>query len=320
MPVVLIFVYCFLIALSSLFGGWLPALVRLTHTRMQLIMSFVGGFMLGVALLHMLPHAFFELDSIDGAVGATVVGLLAMFCMIRILHVHQHSHDDAIADLDDDHDCQHDHAAPADQETAAGGEHESHEHAHNLSWVGLFAGLAIHTLIDGVALASGVAAGAAEGSTATFLGLSTFFAIFLHKPLDALSIAALMAAAGWSSRSISIANVGFALMCPLGALTFFFGIQQLGGYQHLVLGTALGFSAGVFLCIALADILPEVQFHRHDRLTLTAALIGGIVTAWVIGMFEPEHKHDAEGSHSSHQVESHGHDHDGDEHAGHDHE
>jgi len=289
-------------------------LVRLTHTRMQLIMSYVGGFMLGVALLHMLPHAFHELAPIDGAVGATVVGLLAMFCMIRILHVHQHSHDDAIADLDDEHDCQHDHAAPADQETAAGGEHESHEHAHNLSWVGLFAGLAIHTLIDGVALASGVAAGAAEGSTATFLGLSTFFAIFLHKPLDALSIAALMAAAGWSRKSISIANVGFALMCPLGALTFFFGIQQLGGYEHLVLGTALGFSAGVFLCIALADILPEVQFHRHDRLTLTAALIGGIMTAWVIGFFEPEHVHDPNDSHQSHQLDSEHDDHDGHDH------
>ena len=164
MPAVLIFIYCFLIALSSLFGGWLPALVRLTHTRMQLIMSFVGGLMLGVALLHMLPHAFHELGSIDYAVGATVIGLLAMFCMIRILHVHQHSHDDAIADLDDHHDCEHDHAAPADQDPVPGGEHESHDHAHNLSWVGLFAGLAIHTLIDGVALASGVAAGLAEGS------------------------------------------------------------------------------------------------------------------------------------------------------------
>ncbi len=303
MPAVLIFIYCVLIALSSLFGGWLPALVRLTHTRMQLIMSFVGGLMLGVALLHMLPHAYIETGSIDHAVGATVVGLVAMFCMIRILHVHQHSHDDAIADLDDDHDCDHDHAAP---DHGAHG-HESHEHAHHLSWVGLFAGLALHTLIDGVALAASVAAGADHGDTATFLGLGTFFAILLHKPLDALSIAALMAAAGWSKTSLSIANVGFAVMCPLGALTFFFGIKQLGGLEPLVLGTALGFSAGVFLCIALADILPEVQFHRHDRLSLTGALIGGILLAWIIGIFEPDHAHDVRGSRRSHEVDSDGH-------------
>lgn len=306
MPTVLIFIYCVLIALSSLFGGWLPALVRLTHTRMQLIMSFVGGLMLGVALLHMLPHSFMETNSIDHAVGSTVIGLIAMFCMIRILHVHQHSHDDAIADLDHDHDCAHDHAAP-DRVSHEHGEHQSHEHAHRLSWVGLFAGLAIHTLIDGVALAASVAAGSHDGDAGTFLGLGTFFAILLHKPLDALSIAALMTAAGWSKKSISVANVGFAIMCPLGALAFFFGIQQLAEAQNLVLGTALGFSAGVFLCIALSDILPEVQFHRHDRLSLTAALIGGIVLAWVIGAFEPEHTHDSH----PHQLESDVGNHDG---------
>jgi len=275
---------------------------------MQLIMSFVGGLMLGVALLHMLPHAYHETGSIDHAVGATVIGLLAMFCMIRILHVHQHSHDDAIADFDDHHDCQHDHAA-SDHGTHEHGEHDSHEHAHQLSWVGLFAGLAIHTLIDGVALAASVAAGAEHGDTATFIGLGTFFAILLHKPLDALSIAALMAAAGWSKKSISIANVGFAVMCPLGALTFYFGIQQLAGFEHLVLGTALGFSAGVFLCIALADILPEVQFHRHDRLSLTAALISGLVLAWIIGFFEPEHAHDSGVAHPPHFEHSDIHDH-----------
>lgn len=309
----LIFIYCILIALSSLFGGWLPALVRLTHTRMQLIMSFVGGLMLGVALLHMLPHAYIETESIDWAVSATVIGLVAMFCMIRILHVHQHSHDDAIADLDDHHDCAHDHAAP-DHGAQEHGPHQSHEHAHRLSWVGLFAGLAIHTLIDGVALAASVAAGADHGETATFLGLGTFFAILLHKPLDALSIAALMTAAGWSAKSISIANVGFAIMCPLGALAFFFGIQHLAGFQNLVLGTALGFSAGVFLCIALADILPEVQFHRHDRLSLTAALIGGIVLAWVIGIFEPEHVHELDAPRQQRHADSTVGGHDGHDH------
>lgn len=322
-PAVLIFIYCFLIALSSLFGGWLPALIRLTHTRMQLIMSFVGGLMLGVALLHMLPHAFLETGSIDHAVGATVIGLVAMFCMIRILHVHQHSHDEAIADLDEHHDCEHDHAAPDhgahvhhthDHGSHDHREHQSPEHAHRLSWVGLFAGLAIHTLIDGVALAASVAAGADHGDTAAFLGLGTFFAIFLHKPLDALSITALMTAAGWSKKSTSLANFGFAIMCPLGALAFFFGIQHLAGFEHLVLGTALGFSAGVFLCIALADILPEVQFHRHDRLSLTGALIGGIVLAWIIGIFEPEHAHDADGPHPSRHLNS-----DTGDHAGHDH-
>ena len=49
--------YCVLIVAASLTGGLLPWLVKLTHRRMQLMMSFVGGLMLGVAMLHLLPHA-----------------------------------------------------------------------------------------------------------------------------------------------------------------------------------------------------------------------------------------------------------------------
>ena len=50
-------------------------------------------------------------------------------------------------------------------------------------------------------------------------------------------------------------------------------------------------SAGVFICISLSDLLPEVQFHSHDRLKLSAALLLGIVTAWAIGFLEPAHTH-----------------------------
>ncbi|MHC5543735.1 ZIP family metal transporter, partial [Singulisphaera rosea] len=49
------------------------------------------------------------------------------------------------------------------------------------------------------------------------------------------------------------------------------------GPQSAVYGTAaaLAFSAGTFLCIALSDLLPELQFHAHDRLTLSASLLAG---------------------------------------------
>ena len=53
----LLAVYCLLIALISIAGGWVPLALRLTHRRMELAISFVAGAMLGVALLHLLPHA-----------------------------------------------------------------------------------------------------------------------------------------------------------------------------------------------------------------------------------------------------------------------
>jgi zinc and cadmium transporter len=42
--------------------------------------------------------------------------------------------------------------------------------------------------------------------------------------------------------------------------------------------------------IALSDLLPEVQFHRHNRVSLFLALLFGIVLMGCIALLE-EHKH-----------------------------
>ena len=59
-PSLLLVFYCVLILAASLLGGWIPLLVRLTHRRMELLVSFVSGVILGVAVLHLLPHALVE--------------------------------------------------------------------------------------------------------------------------------------------------------------------------------------------------------------------------------------------------------------------
>ena len=43
---------------------------------------------------------------------------------------------------------------------------------------------------------------------------------------------------------------------------------------------------------SLADLLPEVTFHSHDRVWLTAALFLGVALAWGIGFLEPMHAHE----------------------------
>jgi zinc and cadmium transporter len=80
----------------------------------------------------------------------------------------------------------------------------------------------------------------------------------------------------------------------------------LGAAGHTALvGAALGMAAGVFICIALADILPEVSFHSHDRAKLSVALVLGILLAISIGFLEGEGHghgtlHEAEHDHSGH--------------------
>ncbi|WP_254508541.1 ZIP family metal transporter [Anatilimnocola floriformis] len=296
--------YCIFIVLASLSGGALPWLVRFTHRQMQLLMSFVGGLMLGVAVLHLFPHGVYELGRIktiaqplDLSAIWLLAGLLCMFMLIRVFHVHAHEHGDT-SDVGHGPHCEHDH------DHGVGHHHHGHGHepllhlgakeaagdsAHRFSWVGLAIGLSLHTLIDGLALGAAVQA---EMLHAHWLaGLGTFLAVALHKPLDALSITSLMAAGGWTRRQAWLANILFALMCPIGAFAFVAGSGGLGGYQTLVVGCALAFSAGVFLCISLADLLPELAFHAHDRLPLTVVLLIGVALAWVIGKFEPAHTH-----------------------------
>ncbi|PQO33569.1 ZIP family metal transporter [Blastopirellula marina] len=307
--IALIVIYCVLIIAASLLGGWLPMIVRLTHTRMQLLMSFVGGLMLGVAILHMLPHGITDSGSIDWGMGALLLGLMTTFLLMRLFHFHEHvpvevEYPGTVAG-DHHHGghlhCEHDHGGDGhhDHDMSPTPAH-AHGHAHSheapssgMRWLGVFLGLSLHTFLDGVALAAGVTAAGHHASTSVVVGLGVFLGIFLHKPLDALSITVIMRRSHWPVSTITVVNLGYALMCPLGVILFFMGYNGLETSRQFMIGMALCFSAGVFLCISLADILPEVQFHSHDKGKLTLVLLLGVGLAYLIGFTEPGmHKHD----------------------------
>lgn len=298
--------YCVLIAAASVTGGWLPALVRMTHLRTQLLMSFVAGLMLGIAMLHLLPHAVDSLGSAAWTGSSALAGTVFMFLLLRAFHVHHHG--DAPLAIDPESTL----AAPASgsletassesavhscgnpDEACRGGDHHTTEAAHSqaprpLGWVGLVCGLGLHTLMDGVALGASVTVDASHGAWLGLAGLGTFLAIALHKPLDAFAITSVMQTDGWSSGQRSAVNLLFALACPAGALFFWLGATRLDP-SGLMLGIGLGISAGFFVCIALSDLLPEVHFHHHDRLALTTALLVGVALAVGIENL-PGHSH-----------------------------
>jgi len=256
-PTLLVF-YCVLIVIASIAGGFVPRWIKMDHRRTQMTLSLVSGVMLGVALLHLLPHAVRELDETRWAFGSCLAGLLFMFFMIRLFNFHQHDAPCETERCDDDH---------------------HHHHSHqDVSWLGLAFGLGVHTLIDGIALAVAFKSDLPTGSFLPAIGI--FLAVLLHKPLDALSIAALMAAKNIDRRKQVVANLCFALICPLGALLAILGLNFAGNSESLILGVTLGFTAGVFICISLSDLLPEVQFHSHDRFALSGMLILGIAVAF----------------------------------------
>jgi zinc and cadmium transporter len=297
MPVVLLTYYCALILLASLIGGMIPVWFRLTHQRMQIAVSFVAGVMLGVALLHMLPHAVAPATASASAgnphaVTETMIwllaGVLVMFFMERFFCFHHHDVPAGSSLIE-----------PTPGEAGCGHSgHDPSQHDHSLSWSGAAFGLTLHSIINGVALAAAVEHG---GDGAKWAGVGTFLVVFLHKPFDAMTIGTLMARGGWSLGWRHAMNALFSLAIPLGAFLFHFGLAanvSASGPWSIpdIVADALAFSAGTFLCISLSDLLPELQFHHHDRVKLSLALVAGLAVAYAAARFEAafaDHSHGA---------------------------
>lgn len=265
--------FCFLAFVAALLGGVLPGLFKLTHARLQVAVSFVAGLMLGLSLLGLLPHAMGELHSAPLATRWLLGGFLLMFFLQRFLPFHHHD----VPEGSPVEPCGHTHSL-------------AERSARSLSWVGVALGLSLHSIFDGLAMAAAVASDTHGHGGA--LGLGTALAVILHKPFGALAIITLMAVSGATPKSRHLVNLAFALVTPLGALLFYFGAGDWAHEHPVWLGYALAFCAGTFLCIACADLLPELQFHKHDRIKLSLALLLGVAVAWLIITF----------GHSSHEA------------------
>jgi zinc and cadmium transporter len=286
----LLAIYCALVLVASLAGGWLPLIVRLTHTRLQMAISLVAGLMLGIALLHFLPDAAEQLHSLDRTVAWVLGGFVTMFFLQRFFHFHHHD----LPEGDPEDCCQPERGSGHDRDHAHHAHTLADKSARQLSWAGTALGLTFHSLLDGLALAAAVEAQAR--GPAGLAGLGVALAVIFHKPFDAMAVSTLMAVSGSSQLSRQVLNALFALATPLGVVLFYFGASQFADSNAVFLGCALGFCAGTFLCIACSDLLPELQFHSHDRFKLSLALMAGLAVAVLIGQIETSRHDDAPGS------------------------
>ena len=271
---------------AAVLGGRLSALATMTHLRTQVLMSLVAGFILGIAIYHLLPHSLEHIPgpgAVNKAVGWTMAGMMLMVFLLRIFQFHQH---DFTPEASDYHGHAHAHGQGHDQGGAA---------MQPRRLLGIAFGLGVHTVTEGVALGTTVRLGSMQEGGEVLVGMGVFLAILLHKPLDAYSIIGMMKSAGYGRRALGAANIGFALLCPLVALASYLGVGLLDPHgAAATVGYVLAFAAGAFLCIALSDLLPEIHFHSHDRGKLILALLAGIVLAYALHLVEAA-AHGAEG-------------------------
>src|ERR1035438_7919614 len=124
-------------------------------------------------------------------------------------------------------------------------------------------GLSVHALFDGVAIGSGFVVSNA-------LGWLIFLAILLHKAPEGFTMASVMMASGRSRAAAFYSAVALA-----GAT--FPGVLVVGLAAGLVL-YGLPISAGVALCVAATDLVPEVNREPGIRMALVFfAGVGGFL-------------------------------------------
>jgi zinc and cadmium transporter len=299
--------YCGLIFVGSMLGGYVPLLGQITHSRLQFYLTASAGIMLGASFFHVMPDAFEKCGSpmFGWWTAAAVVG---MFCIERFIAPHSHEidgggdHNSGQPTCDHHHhDHGHDHDEPGVHLTPGG--HKDHRAAAPsvAGWTAVL-GLTLHTFMNGFGLAGAIEAdlgGRVESlqrlGASAWPGLAMFLAIVCHKPADALAISTVLARKGVTRRKITLVQFGFALVVPVGAAAFLmtrYAIRQgvatpdVESAIDQLTGAALAFSAGTFLFIALSDLLPEVQFHRHDRLLLFLTLVLGVALMGGIAYLE----------------------------------
>jgi zinc transporter ZupT len=213
--------------LGNLLGA--VAVVRGERRGLRFIetsLAFGAGFMLAVVLVGVLPQVF------EGAGSGIALWVLGGYLVV---HLAQH----VLAP--------HFHFG------------EETHHVGPVAGLSALAGLSIHALFDGVAIASGFL----ESRT---LGVLLFLAVMLHKLPEGVALASVMVAGGQGSRRAVQGGALLGLATVLGVFL-----------THLVLPLqryGLALAAGVTLYVAASNLVPEFQ-HKRPRVVLTLAFLGG---------------------------------------------
>lgn len=144
-------------------------------------------------------------------------------------------------------------------------------HSNNYLKMGylIVAGIAVHDLPEGLAIAAAFAAGEK-------LGPLLALAIGLHNIPEGMIAAAPLRFGGLKTRQVTVLSALISLITPLGA---FLGLVLIEVSSNSV-GFLLAFAAGAMSYIVLAELIPESL--RQNRLAAGAGIIAGIISIPII--------------------------------------
>jgi zinc and cadmium transporter len=199
-----------------------------TRRLAALLVSFAVGALLGDAFIHLIPETFRQ-DAATLRPSLLILGGMLLFFVVEKLLRHEH------------------------------GLLHRHHHPEALARPELAAvnilGDAIHNFIDGVLIAGSYL-------VSPSLGLATTVAVLFHEIPQELGDFGILIHSGLSVRQAVLLNLGSASAAILGAVA----ALLLGTLWGSTITTVLiPVTAGGFVYIAAADLIPELQHDRSGR-------------------------------------------------------
>jgi zinc and cadmium transporter len=247
--VILALVSVIAVSLVSLVG---LATIAMDETRVHrlatLFVSFAVGALLGDAFIHLIPEAFAGPVPRRAALGPSllILGGMMVFFIVEKLLRHQHG--------------------------------VLHEHYHGqpelrrpeLAAINIL-GDAIHNFIDGVVIG-------ASYLVSPLLGLSTTIAVLLHEIPQEFGDFGILIHSGLTVRKAVLLNLASASVAILGTV-----LSLLAGTvaQETITTSLVPLTAGGFVYLAAADLIPELQ---HDRSLRALVVQTSLITLGIVIM------------------------------------
>ncbi len=223
-------------------GGAVSAVMRLSHSRLCAWISLAAGTLLGVTLFNILPESAASLRT-----GEWLLALGSGYVVFYLISHYVY------------------HVCPA-----CAASHFDEATAHRFSEIAtaLIVALAIHSTMDGLALAAGH-----ECAHGHELGVSLLTAICVHKVPEGLALGALLVGAGFRPGAV----IGW--VAAVEATTILGGVLGLlllpTGTRLFWVAAVLAHAGGGFIYLAAHAILGELV--RHGKAVVLGGFLVGIV-------------------------------------------
>ncbi len=232
------------IILVSLAGGALSVVAAAAIStafgpqRVNVLISYAIGALLGAAFLEILPHALEHGEPHQMA--ATVLFGIMVFFVLEKLVLWRH--------------CHHDHC-------------EAHEaqaptHDHGRSGLLILVGDTFHNFVDGILIA-------AAFLESTQLGIVTALAIIAHEIPQEVGDYMILLHSGYSRAKALAFNLLSSLATLVGAMLAYFALADMQEW----IPSLLGLAAASMIYVAVADLIPGLHKRTELKATVQQVLL-----------------------------------------------